>query len=173
MSIKLLILPLALPYIHADHLRLARLGVGSSHGSLALEHTPALLLRPITCLNDIIKVFDGCLYYSMARRTGTVVDPECLGGGQFLLRVTVNGDALTILYDSGASLCFARTDLPMLANAKCAQRDKNQHLVEGGPKIRLVDDSNVVTSAFACATSGDLAAAQQPCTGGMCAGKSF
>eukprot|EP01048_Picozoa_sp_COSAG05_P004290 COSAG05_NODE_225_length_13597_cov_18.878723_11_plen_183_part_00 len=31
--------------------------------------------RPITCLNDILKVFDGCLYYIMARRTGTIVDP--------------------------------------------------------------------------------------------------
>ena len=34
--------------------------------------------RPITCLNDIIKVFDGCLYHIMARRTGTIVDPEWL-----------------------------------------------------------------------------------------------
>ena len=34
--------------------------------------------RPITCLNDIMKVFDGCLYHIMARRTGTIADPEWL-----------------------------------------------------------------------------------------------
>ena len=70
-----------------------------------------------------------------------------LGGGQFLLRVTVNGVPLNILYDSGASTCFARTNLPMLANAESAQREGNRHLVEGGLKIRLGDDSNAETSA--------------------------
>ena len=37
------------------------------------------------------------------------------------------GLPLNILYDSGASTCFARTDLPMLANAESAQRQGNLH----------------------------------------------
>ena len=31
--------------------------------------------RPITLANDIMKVFDGCLYYMMARETGTIRRP--------------------------------------------------------------------------------------------------
>lgn len=31
--------------------------------------------RPITLANDIMKIFDGCLYYMMARETGTIRQP--------------------------------------------------------------------------------------------------
>ena len=31
--------------------------------------------RPITLCNDLFKVLDGCLYYMMARETGTIEEP--------------------------------------------------------------------------------------------------
>ena len=62
-----------------------------------------------------------------------------LGPGQFLVRVTVNGVKLCILYDSGASLCFARTGLSMLTDSLCASPGQKQN--RGGLRIRLGDDS--------------------------------
>ena len=31
--------------------------------------------RPITLLNDLMKLYDGCLYYYLARETGTIREP--------------------------------------------------------------------------------------------------
>ena len=64
-----------------------------------------------------------------------------LGAGQFLVRVTINGEKLCVLYDSGASLCFARTGLPLLSDPNCASESKDGGLLSGGLQIRLGDDS--------------------------------
>lgn len=68
-----------------------------------------------------------------------------LGPGQFLVRVTVNGEKLCILYDSGASLCFARPGLSMLSDPNVCSDSTDESLKSGGLQIRLGDDSLATT----------------------------
>ena len=68
-----------------------------------------------------------------------------LGPGQFLVRVTVNGEKLCILYDSGASLCFARPGLSMLTDPDSCSESTDESLKSGGLQIRLGDDSLATT----------------------------
>ena len=82
----------------------------------------------------------------LSLREDTVV-LNSLGGGQFLVRVTVDGHHMNILYDTGASLCFVRPGLHLISTAECAQSESYRHLAEGGLQIRLGDDSSVTTDA--------------------------
>ena len=71
-----------------------------------------------------------------------------LGRGQFLVRATIGGQTLTILYDTGASISFARSGLPLLVDAPRAQSEEYKHLADGGLKIRLGDDSDCKTESW-------------------------
>ena len=68
-----------------------------------------------------------------------------LGPGQFLVRVTINGEKLCVLYDTGASLCFARPGLSMLSDPNVVSESKDKSLATGGLQIRLGDDSLATT----------------------------
>ena len=101
-----------------------------------LEHTS---LNSTTHLSPTLR----CLW---------VVSPQItilasLGRGQFLVRATIGGHSCVILYDTGASISFARSDLPLLSGALPAQSEEYKHLATGGLKIRLGDDSDCTTDA--------------------------